>query len=103
MIYHCNRCRYDFEASVPPVRCPDCGSRALRRATRAERVEYLQLMKLVAAESWDDAPLRRRAGNAAAEESPLPCAGKGASGVLRLSTCSHQAARCFFFFRQESN
>lgn len=77
MIYHCNRCRYDFEASVPPVRCPDCGSRALRRATRAERVEYLQLMKLVAAESWDDAALRRRAGNAAAEESPSPAREKG--------------------------
>ncbi len=44
MIYCCQAkcCHYIFFGSGRPTACPDCGSRHIRPATRAERAAYLR-------------------------------------------------------------
>ena len=41
-IYKCKACRYLFEYSVTPERCPDCGKPFIRIATPPEQEEYHQ-------------------------------------------------------------
>lgn len=44
---HCNHCRRDFEADDLSSRCPDCGSRDTRGATRTEWEAHLRKMGLM--------------------------------------------------------
>lgn len=53
MIYHCDHCRYDFEAERNPGDCPDCGTPGVREATDSECVLFWKLKEIVANESWD--------------------------------------------------
>ena len=41
-VYKCISCRYLFEHSHKPERCPDCGKRLIRIATAEEQKEYHQ-------------------------------------------------------------
>lgn len=43
---HCDNCRCEFEADAVSGRCPECGSRAVRSATRAEWKEHLRKLGL---------------------------------------------------------
>ena len=47
MIYHCDHCRYDFEAERNPGDCPDCGTPGVREATDSECVLFWKLKEMI--------------------------------------------------------
>ena len=54
MYYICDHCHYVFSSEAFPHRCPDCGELAIRRATAAEKAEHLRMLRIVAADNWND-------------------------------------------------
>ena len=43
----CSQCRYTFRYPLVPTCCPDCGARAVRRATSSEIREFRRMQKII--------------------------------------------------------
>ena len=43
----CKSCRYTFRCLLLPVRCPDCGAEAVRKATAREIRDYRHIQRIL--------------------------------------------------------
>ena len=53
MIYACDNCHFLFSRTNQPEQCPDCGKYAVRKATEAERQEYMERLGLSGEQALD--------------------------------------------------